>query len=177
MAHEHWKHFLALEVDLHTIARYVEPAPANFDTYSIELTKLFLGAASEAEVVCRVLCTSQNLAPRPANIDGWRTSLHSHFPKLHTVEIFAPKFSLKFSPWASWAAGVNPVWWQHHNDVKHERHNYFARASLTNALHAMAGLYVLLCYLHKGELLMRPDPFLERDGESEHLVTEGKPLP
>jgi hypothetical protein len=182
VALDHWKYFVALEVDLHTIARYVEPAEANMGTFSVELAKLFLSAASEAEVVCRVLCAKQNLTVKrmpsgKENIDGWRGALHTRFPKLHSVPIYTPKFDMKLLPWSDWSNAANPQWWRDHNDVKHERHAHFPKASLGNALYAMAALYVLLWYLDPRHDIMRAEAFFEHEGESARLVTGGQPPP
>lgn len=181
MALEHWKYFVALEIDLLTAARYVEPTQANMGAFSVELAKLFLSAASEAEVVCRVLCANQNLVVEKVKghetIDGWREALHVRFPKLHTLPITAPKFGLTFTPWAPWSKGQNPQWWTDHNKVKHGRHAHFAKASLGNALDAMAGLYVLLWYLDPRHEIMRSEAFFEHENESARLVTGTQPPP
>ncbi|MES1185094.1 MAG: hypothetical protein ABUL60_14875 [Myxococcales bacterium] len=177
MALEHWKYFVALEIDLHTVARYVEPAPANMATFSVELAKLFLSAASEAEVVSRVLCAKQNLTPKTDNIEGWREALHARFPKLHAVPVSAPRFGLTFLPWADWASANTPQWWRDHNKVKHERHSHFPKASLGNALDAMAALYVLLWYLDPRHGLMRAEAFFEHENESQQIVTGTQPPP
>lgn len=176
MPFEHWKHYLALEADLNTIARYVEPADGNIGTFSVELTKLFLSAASEAEVVCRVLCAEHKLSVRTNNIDGWREALHARFPKLHTIPVIAHKYGLKCLPWSDWATGANPQWWRDHNDVKHERHAYFAKASLGNSLDSMAGLCVLLWYLYP-QVESREDAFFEHGGEASRIVTHASKPP
>lgn len=171
---EHWKHFLALENDVNAMTRYIEPAVANYGTYSVELTKLFLSACSEVDVVCRVICARDCPTARAANMDDYRAALHGHFPNLHTIEICNSKYDLLFgAPWASWASNLNPAWWQEHNDVKHFRHQHFARASLGNALNAMAGLYVLLLYAYPKEGFFRPEQFFERPGGSGGFIITG----
>ena len=52
----HWNYFLALERDMETVARYVEFSAPNFDVYSIELAHLLFAAASEVDVVAKLLC-------------------------------------------------------------------------------------------------------------------------
>lgn len=145
---EHWKHYLALENDLHTIARYVEPTPLNYPAFSVELTKLFLSACSEVEVVCKVLCERFHPTRPRRDMDDLRKALHDRFPALHTIQVDAPKYEISLHPWQAWKDRKNPDWWGDHNRVKHQRHDAFASASLGNALASMAGLFGVLCYCY-----------------------------
>jgi hypothetical protein len=52
----HWNYFLALERDLEVVSRYVEFTDDNNETYSIELAHLLFAAASEADVIAKLLC-------------------------------------------------------------------------------------------------------------------------
>lgn len=152
MAHEHWRYFLALEQDLDATIRYVEPSHDNFKTYSIELTRLLLGVCSEIDVVAKVLC--QKIAPskEPKNIDDYREIITSQYPRLHTMKVLVPRYSLQIEPWRDWVATANPGWWKDHNKVKHMRHEHFALANLENCLGATAGLFCLLLYLYQEDL-------------------------
>ena len=57
----HWNYFIALERDLEVASRYVEFCPQNFNVYSIEFAHLLFAAASEVDVVAKLLC--QRLKP------------------------------------------------------------------------------------------------------------------
>ena len=52
----HWNYFLALDRDAAVIARFVEFSTDNFGTYSIELARLLMAAASEVDVVAKLAC-------------------------------------------------------------------------------------------------------------------------
>jgi hypothetical protein len=179
---EHWKYYLALENDLHTIARYVEPTQANYKTFSVELTKLFLNACSEVEVVCQLVCAARSFQiPAEPTMRDLRKALKPKFPGLPKFEARAPRYGLTLFPWKEWAKNTNPKWWGDHNKVKHSRHVHFDFATLENALNAMAGLSVLLQYLYvqeriRGELI-GPNRFFEHDGDASYWTTEGKPPP
>lgn len=54
----HWNYFLALEHDLEILSRYVEFEERNFDCFSIESARILLAAASETDVVCKMICKS-----------------------------------------------------------------------------------------------------------------------
>jgi hypothetical protein len=149
---EHWRYFLALEKDLEATFRYVEPSEQNLKAYSIEFARLILSACSEIDVVSKVLCQRIDAAARVGNIDEYRGVLLGAFPRLPTLAVMVPQFSIQIHPWNEWAAGVNPGWWKEHNLVKHHRHTNFHLADLHHAIVSMAGLYSLLLYLYQKEL-------------------------
>lgn len=164
---QHWNYFLALEDDLGQLFRYLEPAEGNFHAYSLELARILITAASEVDVVAKLLC--KKIAPDSTanNINGYRKTIAPAYPKLSAALVTLPKFALTFTPWEQWEGNKNPVWWAAYNDVKHHRSEHFPRANLHNALNAVAALYLLLLFLYKdagvkGEL--QPDPALLRPG-------------
>ena len=83
----HWNYFLALERDLELASRYVEFSEQNFEVYSIEFAHLLFAAASEVDVVAKLLCES--LAPNEprGNIDNYRVALTSRLPALPMTQI------------------------------------------------------------------------------------------
>jgi hypothetical protein len=151
----YWQYFVALEADLAATARFVEPAQANMACYSIEFSRLLLGAGSEIDVLCKVLCQDYGLAVSPVNMDGYRSAITGRFSCFTKLEVQIPRYTLVRLPWQQWDQGNNPVWWRAYNEVKHERHNRFANANLQNALDAVAGLFVLVSYVCQKELRAR----------------------
>jgi hypothetical protein len=95
------------------------------------------------------------LTVSPVNIDGYHAAITARFPNFTNLEIQIPRYGLVRFPWQQWDQHRNPDWWRSYNDVKHERHSYFASANLENALDAMAGLFVLVSYLCAQELRAR----------------------
>jgi len=123
--------------------------------YSVEFARLLLAAGSEVDVLCKVLCEKHELRVRPINIEGYRTAITARFPGFTKLEIQVPRYKLVRLPWQQWEQDETPNWWRSYNRVKHERHGYFANASLGNALDAMAGLFTLVSYLYEKELRAR----------------------
>jgi hypothetical protein len=165
MAQEHWRYFIALEHDLEATTRFVEPAGDNFKTYSVEFARLFLATCSEIDVVCKVLCTQINPPSKPAKIDQYRPIILAKYPKFHTIEVHVPRYTAMIPPWRDWGAGKNPSWWKEHQLVKHKRHEHYSLANLMNCFAASAGLYALLLYLYRDELVagrLEPRPQLFR---------------
>lgn len=139
----HWNYFLALERDLEVVSRYVEFSDKNFSSYSIELAHLLFAAASEVDVLAKLLCNSFDPRSRGSNIDQYREGLIPKIPSLPDVEVSIPRYGLKFCPWDNWRDGKNPDWWRSYNNVKHERNSYFHEATLKNTLNAMGALLIM----------------------------------
>lgn len=139
----HWNYFLALERDMEQVARYIEFREPNFTAFSIELARLLFGAASEVDVIAKLLC--EELAPDAprGNIEQYRTALLPHLTDLPSTDVFIPRYGLSFKPWLNWGGGHSPDWWRSYNKVKHERDSYFEQATLQNALNALGALLVL----------------------------------
>ncbi|MGV3774506.1 MAG: hypothetical protein ACO1QB_16520 [Verrucomicrobiales bacterium] len=150
----HWNYFLALESDIETLSRYVEFAPANFEVFSIELAHILFTAASEVDVLCKLLCARVAPNARKRNIDDYRSALTKAFPSIGAEQVFIPRYALTFTPWDNWAgpSQLNPNWWKSYNNVKHERDAYFKEATLKNALNALAALLIVTFYFYRRTL-------------------------
>ena len=151
----HWNYFIALERDLEVVTRYVEFCESNFKVYSIEFAHLLFAAASEVDVVAKLLCQRlQPNAPR-GNINDYRSILPVELPEIVTTQIFVPRYGLTLTPWDNWRAGENgnPLWWRSYNKVKHERDAHFNQATLKNALNALGALLVLTHHYYRYALV------------------------
>jgi hypothetical protein len=148
----YWQYFVALESDLARTCRFVEVADANMATYSIEYARLILSAGSEVDVLAKVLCDQHQLNISPSNIDGYRKAIVDRFPGFASLRIRIPRYTRELIPWHSWPNDENPGWWRAYNDIKHERHVNFSKATLDNALKSVAGVFVLVCYVCQKEL-------------------------
>jgi hypothetical protein len=139
----HWNYFLALERDMEVVARFIEFRAENFGVFSIELAHLLFAAASEVDVVAKLLC--KQVAPERScrNINEYRRVLLAHMPELPHEKVFIPRYGLDFEPWSSWEDAKNPVWWGAYNNVKHKRDAHFHEATLQNSLNALGALLLL----------------------------------
>lgn len=159
----HWNYFLALEQDLESLSRFVDFA-GNDTTYSLELARLLLGASAEVDVVLKQLCQTLDPGTDAASLSAYQPAVTASYPDFRDFEVTVPRFGLSLHPWTDWEEAKAPVWWSDHNKVKHSRHEYFERATLKNALNAMAGLYISVLHLYskaaeEGELLHYPRLF------------------
>ncbi len=164
---KHWNFFLALEEDVFRLARYLEPTEANFTSYSLELARLLMAAASEVDVVAKQLCQEIDPDAKADGIARYRAVILAAYPQLTMAEAMIPKFGLTFKPWERWGTHSKPLWWEANNNVKHHRHTHFSEASLKHALNAVAGLFVLLLFFYRKEGQeggLSPDPSIFRIG-------------
>jgi hypothetical protein len=143
----HWNYFIALEHDLEGLSRYVEFAPDNYETYSIELAHLLFAAASEVDVTAKLLCKQLDPRQSPGNIDGYKPMIMNGVPTIAAENVFVARYGLTLTPWEQWSKNdgrqPHPHWWSGYNKVKHQRDTHFKLATLQNALNAMGGLMLL----------------------------------
>jgi hypothetical protein len=142
-----------MESDLAYTTRFIEPCQENMSCHSIEFARLLLSAGSEIDVLCKVLCDKHGLTPSSETIDCYRKVIVPRFPGFTKLVIQIPRYKLSnLYPWKAWESDKTPDWWHSYNKVKHERNKNFQEANLKNVLDAMAGLFVLVCYMSHEEL-------------------------
>jgi len=148
---QHWQYLITLDSDLHKCSRFVDINSQNFRTYSIEFVRILLAASSEIDVVAKILCNCIDSTKSYKNINDYRNTIVDKFPKFPSMIIEVPQYELQLTPWDEWSQNRNPGWWQAYNDVKHKRDDHFTDANLENTLNAVAGLFVVVWYLHHEE--------------------------
>ena len=148
----HWNYFLSLDSDLKKLSRYIEFDLSNYQTYSVELARIYLAASSECDVIFKLLCNKLNPSFEGENINHYRNLICQRLPELSKEMVFIARYHLAFQPFKEWSQAEyegNPPWWKMHNKVKHNRDEYFKEANLLNALNSVAGLFVLYFFYKK----------------------------
>ncbi len=160
----HWNYFLAFDSDAEKLSRYIEFTKENEKTYSIELVRLLLSAASEVDVVAKLLCNKVSPNENAGDMKDYREILNTTFPKIKNMKIQIPRYGLDLTPWEKWNQdNRTPIWWKDYNNVKHQRNINFQKANLKNTLNSIAGLFCLVLYYYKDEAEngnLRPYPNL-----------------
>ena len=159
----HWNYFLAIEEDIGKVSRFVEFSTENFSTYSLEIAHILLAAASEVDVVAKMVCQKINNNSQAKGITDYRNEIRPHYQHIENMTVLIRRYGLHLTPWENWQQDKSPDWWGDYNKVKHERNNHFIDANLKNALNSMAGLFVMLLYLYKEDAeqgLLIPNPSL-----------------
>jgi hypothetical protein len=167
----HWNYLLAIERDVERLSRYVEFDMRNFECFSMEIARVLMAAAAEADVVCKQLCQRIDPSSKAEKINQYRNMIVAAHPALPRFEVSLARYGLH--PWDEWTGPSGaPLWWTAYNKTKHHRHAEYHRANLKNALNAMAGLFVVVLHLYRdraraGKLL--PPARLLRVGERHFL--------
>lgn len=163
----HWNYFLALENDLHKLSRYVEFVEANFDCFSLEISRILFSAASEADVVAKQLCRKISAKSTASSIHPYRRTIMKAYPDFADFRVTIPRFGMEpFKPWLNWkdAEGV-PSWWTAYNKVKHHRNTEYYQGNLKNAINSVGALFILILHFYKEEAedaKLLPSPTLFR---------------
>jgi hypothetical protein len=144
-----WQYLRTLDSDLEDVARYVDIKRENFGTFSIEFVRLILAAGSEIDVVAKLLCEKIDGSKPCRNINDYRDIIMAKYPKFHSMIIDVPQYEIQLVPWEPWKDNCNPDWWTAYNSVKHQRDTHFQDANLQNTINAVAGLYIMIWYLHR----------------------------
>lgn len=100
----HWAYYMSLEDDLIETSRYVEISEDNFGAYSTQFTRLLLAAASEVDVVAKLVCRQIAPSGKHQNIDDYRNAIVPMFPAIPCIEMGIQWNPIRVKPWASWAA-------------------------------------------------------------------------
>ena len=164
----HWNYFLAVEEDLHQLSRFIEFTSDNFKTHSLELARILFAASAEVDVIAMQLCEQLVPGCRVSKMNEYTNLLSEHLPVLGEVTAITPRHGLKFQPWTNLQQRLVPDWWRAYNEVKHHRHEKFESANLSNALNAVAGLFLITLFHYEKEATsgqLKPNPILFRLGE------------
>lgn len=139
-------YFHAFEDDLQHMSRYVQFAPDNYKTYSLELVRLLLAAGSEVDVALKELCSKIDAGKKPENICEYKKIILPEFKDILSQPVTIRRFEIKIVPWEDWDKSP-PAWWRAYNKVKHSRQAHYREGNFKNVLFAVAGLGVIMQYL------------------------------
>lgn len=168
----HWNYFLALEKDMEVVSRYIEFCKENFDVFSIELAHILFAAASEVDVVAKLLCKLIQTDASPVKICEYRAIILPAIPLLPQTEILVPRYELPLKPWESWSESTRLKWWRSYNNVKHQRDAHFKEATLENALNALGALLIIIFHYYSRKLSDNPTKPLYPKKVTEQLNPE-----
>ena len=162
---EFWNYYTALENQLQNTEQYVDHSIdrnsklINGKTFSNEFAKILLLAASEFEIVGRIICSVSDVPlEHNSRIVDISKKIIELFPLIGNTVILTPYYS--FRPLGNWKVirsnGKEKVcglpWWKGYNEIKHNRSENFKKANLSNCINAMASLTVLELYLSQKAL-------------------------
>ncbi len=153
---KYWRYFLSIEEDFIKTLRYVDLSNDNYQTYSIEYTRLLISTCAEIETMLKLLCKSTGSNCDKYNISKLKKKLYEHeFCLMHEAEVNLSNYEIdEIIPFASWEKDdskgkpVAPEWWRAYNNIKHDRDDKFKEANLENVIYAIAGLFIVEMYYY-----------------------------
>lgn len=165
---QHWDYYLMLERDFLEVERYVSfdlgdnylydgSTPSdlgNSRTFSNEFVKQYQAICSEVDVLMKSICvelSGQSTNAQSADdMEDYTLVVLNHWGNIKQQKVKLK--DIKLQPFINWETTPNyksPDWWSPYNKVKHKRLANFEKANLKNVLNALAGLFILECYLVK----------------------------
>jgi hypothetical protein len=148
--------YAALEDNLVTPFRYVEPSRDNPKVYSIEFLRLLQAACAGIDSAFSLwysCLTRKDAQTELRRIPLDRRKLPHYFPLLEILLIETDEElvllrdrSKPIMPFWGWKGQTGiPAWWTAHNMTKHHLDRIsFKQAALWNAVHALGGFYLTL---------------------------------
>lgn len=159
---QHWNYFCSLAKKLDETKDYIYHGSVESEdddirlvhgqVYSDVFQQIILLAASEFEVISRIICRINGVEPR--NIVEISSVILDKYPKIVYTEIGGLFWYGK--PLCDWgidyAADDNEKvkgleWWKAYTSIKHNEAGSYKLATLKNAIFSMAALYILDLYL------------------------------
>lgn len=155
----YWRYFLSLEEDFIKSTRYVELCEDNYNTYSIEYTRLLVSICAEIEIILKLLCNEEGGDASRFNINELREFLYTkQYSKLHENNISILSHDIEdIKPWGEWSKPANNLeWWQVYNGIKHSTDVKFKYANLKNVFFALSALFIIELYLYDRKYNVSP---------------------
>lgn len=142
-----WNYYLSLERDMDNTSRYIEPLGQE-DVYSFEFAKLIILSCTEIESVFKKICFVITNNQVEGNISSYKEIILGKYPKITKARVFVLRLGKILEPFKGWDEG-KLEWWTTYQEVKHNRGEFFFKATYKYAVNSLAALYVLIFYLSK----------------------------
>lgn len=146
--------FLLLQQDLIELFAYIEPASANFKTYSHRVQQLLTRTCIEVEANLTAILVENGYKKTNGYLTMRDYKLVNHSHRLSSYQARIPGWhgtKQVWQPYAAWESGGSLKWYKAYNDSKHSRHESFHLATFEALVTAMCGLVVLLSAQFKDE--------------------------
>ncbi|WP_367209586.1 hypothetical protein [Sphingobacterium sp. R2] len=95
---------------------------------------------------CKLIEPNSN----PNNINDYKTIILSSGSDIVNQKISINRYGLEYKPFENWITnGENPIWWKSHNNVKHNRNEYYYQANLQNVINSVGALLLVNIYFYE----------------------------
>lgn len=139
-----WDYYLSLEEDLSNTSQYIEPLGQE-SVYSLEFAKILILACTELESVLKAICMEVD-GNSGGSIGDYKKIVLRKYPRIVTARVTVRRLGKDIYPFDGWDAGKLD-WWSSYQVVKHNREEFFQKATYWNAVNALSALYIAIFYL------------------------------
>lgn len=177
----HWNDYMMHERHFADLCDYVALQEQNLKTCSDEIISQLLLICTSFEASMKAMYT---FSPRHPDVNDYLDALHadSLFDDKVEIRLLEGKLDSAIKPFEGACRDNSPVWWKAHNDLKHNRTEYYAEGTFGHLLDALAALYYVNMihvkkigdYWHEMPGLERSDDGLDVPNDtSRFFVVEG----
>ena len=155
---QHWVYFCSLAERLDETKHYIDHGIHNIDgsndlihgeVYSNIFKQIIVLAASEFEVMSKVLCLRIGSEKNHMNIKDISSVILKKYPQITSFEVITPFWIT--NPIGGWSVRDGKVdgleWWNAYNSIKHGNKGAMKMATLRNAIISLGALYIINLYL------------------------------
>ena len=144
-----WLLFLSLEKDFMATFDYVSMERCHYEVFSTIYLKIQLAACASVEQVAKkhgelpldTVESAKEIAKKLIKKEHMLKEKGKSIIPLWEKKCVIPRFpGLEYTPWKALETEMEPPWWTEYNNSKHSS---VQRATLTNVLDCMAGLFCL----------------------------------
>lgn len=129
--------------------KFVPYCPEHLEVWSPQFAQIILDCASQIDSLWKA--TEQTHNPSSSNekrtiIDHW--NCYGNLVASQKVIFFGAPNPAVIEPFSTWTGSTfqSPPWWQAYNKLKHDRFSNQKEATMSHALHSVAGLLLAIVY-------------------------------
>ena len=139
----------AAESALETAVKFVPYCTEHLDVWSPQFAQIILDCASQIDSLWKAADRTQNPSSPNKNLDirnHW--DRHRHSVAAQKVIFFGGPNPAVIEPFSDWngTSFKSPPWWQAYNKLKHDRFSNQSKATMSHAMHSVAGLLLAVLY-------------------------------
>ncbi|MDD3397604.1 MAG: hypothetical protein PHR96_03590 [Clostridia bacterium] len=144
------QYFSLLEERVENISKYISIEKDNLQTYSVVLSSIIQDACSVVNGICVDLCKKHSICKTKYDMKDFKFVFIEYYRSSFGNGVLFSNY--KIFPWEKISINIeksindipSPIWWNDYNAIKHGGFDNFNKATLKNAISAVAAVFSLL---------------------------------
>lgn len=137
------------EAAFEAATKFVPYCPEHLSVWSPQFAQIILDCASQVDSLWKAVEQTHNPSSSTDKLtikDHWYR--YRSLVSAQKVIFFGGSNPAVIEPFAAWngSSFQSPAWWQAYNKLKHDRFSHQAEATMSHALHSVAGLFLAIVY-------------------------------